>query len=180
MTGPIASIPARGLRLPLATADQFVPTRFSTAEDKAKFCNDLLRFIAEGFPRQRFTKALYSRLSHTFGHIAHYNANGFWSVFFEDTLCRLEFLKLTVAYPCYGDPRHTFRDVEELVRARLRASDLIALYQAERSREVRQGELDQLARLIAKHGVPGGGCPPAQVPLAPPRPAAAPSQLGLF
>jgi hypothetical protein len=39
---------------------------------KAEFANKLCKFIAADFKETLFTKTLYSRLSNTFGHIAHY------------------------------------------------------------------------------------------------------------
>ena len=51
---------------------QFVPTEWSTAADKAKFGNTLLRFLDADCPRELFTKKFYTRLSMTFGNIAHY------------------------------------------------------------------------------------------------------------
>jgi hypothetical protein len=53
--------------------DDFTPTQFSTAEQKAAFANQLVAFIAAGFPEKRFTKALYERLSNCFGFIAYLN-----------------------------------------------------------------------------------------------------------
>jgi len=52
---------------------QFTATQWSTQDDKAEFGNTLLHFIDSGFKLTLFTKKLYSRLSNTFGHIAHYN-----------------------------------------------------------------------------------------------------------
>ena len=53
-------------------AESFTPTKWSTAEQKAKFANQLMAFIAADFPENKFTKALYNRLSQCFGMIAHY------------------------------------------------------------------------------------------------------------
>ena len=66
----------RALTTPAFEPDQFIATQWSTAEDKAKFANALMKFIAHEFPRQSFSKALYQRLSNTFGHIANYNRDG--------------------------------------------------------------------------------------------------------
>lgn len=52
--------------------DQFTPTKWSTAEEKASFANDLLAFIMSGFPKTKFTQKLYQRLSNCFSHIADY------------------------------------------------------------------------------------------------------------
>lgn len=63
---------------PKHTADEFVATKFTTAAEKAKFTNDLIRFIDGGF-KGRFTKSLYQGLhcSGYFGFIAHYDLQGF-------------------------------------------------------------------------------------------------------
>jgi hypothetical protein len=52
--------------------DDFTPTKFSTAEQKAAFANQLLAFIASGFPEKKITNAFYERLCNCFGFIAHY------------------------------------------------------------------------------------------------------------
>jgi hypothetical protein len=54
------------------TASDFLPTKWSTADEKADFGNSLLHFILTGFLAGRFTEKLYTRLSMCFGHIAHY------------------------------------------------------------------------------------------------------------
>jgi hypothetical protein len=53
-------------------AESFTPTKWSTAEQKASFANQLMAFIAADFPANKVTKALYNRLSQCFGMIAHY------------------------------------------------------------------------------------------------------------
>jgi hypothetical protein len=80
---PAATI--RGLTIPAFTAAQFMSTQWATA-DKAKFANALMKFIANEFPRQSFTRSLYQRLSNTFGHIAHRNLASFYGAFFERDL----------------------------------------------------------------------------------------------
>ena len=62
----------RALTTPAFTAAEFTATNWDSADDKAKFANALMKFIANEFPRQSFTKSLYRRLSNTFGHIANY------------------------------------------------------------------------------------------------------------
>jgi hypothetical protein len=92
---------------------QFTPTEFSTAEDKAKFANHFVRFVESGFKESLFPKWFYTRLSMTFGHIAHYNRNGFYETWFANTDKQMEFLQHTMRYPCYGQPEYTYCDVEE-------------------------------------------------------------------
>ena len=93
-------------------AESFTPTKWSTAEQKATFANQLVAFIAADFPANKFTKALYDRLSHCFGMIAHYSRDGFFDTFFTDLPGKLRFLKCLAQWPCYGSPEYTFSDVE--------------------------------------------------------------------
>lgn len=63
--------------------DQFEPSGWDSGmpERKAKFVNSLLRFVADGFPEDRFTRLLYLGLSNHgyFGFIAHYEIRGFYA-----------------------------------------------------------------------------------------------------
>jgi len=115
----------RALTTPAFEPDHFTATQWSTTEDKAKFANALMKFIAHEFPRQSFSKTLYQRLSNTFGHIAHTNQDGYYSVFFERDADKVVFLDQTLRWPCYGDPTYTFCDVECAVQRRLRAANVI-------------------------------------------------------
>ena len=54
------------------SASQFIPTKWSTAEDKARFGNTFLHFVESDFARSLFVEKFYSRLSNCFSHIAHY------------------------------------------------------------------------------------------------------------
>ena len=53
---------------------EFVPTKFSTAQDKADFGNAFLHFNESEWARTAFSKSFYNRLSMCFSHIAHYLA----------------------------------------------------------------------------------------------------------
>ena len=64
----------RALTTPAFVAADFVPTHWDSAEQKAKFANALLTFVAQDFPRSKFHEGFYRRLSNTFGHIANYNS----------------------------------------------------------------------------------------------------------
>jgi hypothetical protein len=55
----------------------FTPTRFDSAVDKAWFANTLCRFIASDFDIKLWTCKFYETLCNTSGHIAHYNKDGF-------------------------------------------------------------------------------------------------------
>ena len=55
--------------MPLLQAEQFAATRFDPAQTKADFGNQLLAFIADGFPQKRFTQRFYRVLMQHFGMI---------------------------------------------------------------------------------------------------------------
>ena len=111
-----------------------------------------LRFVSCDFPRHQFTQRFYAQLMHTSGHIAHYNIEGFWTEFFTSTSNKIEFLQQTLSHSCYGQPNHTWSDVERLIISRLRATDILPLYQARLRAECHASERAELARLLAKHG----------------------------
>ena len=91
-------------------------------------------------------------MSNTFSHIAHYNRGGFWDTFFTCTADKVRFLKMTVQYPCYGDPAWTFSDVEQAVQAWLKAEGTLEQYQQRLADEIEAGERALLARLQEKYG----------------------------
>lgn len=95
------------------TAEQFIPTKFETVEDKAKFANHFARFALANCPYSLFPKWFYQRLSICFGHIAHYNREGFFDTWFTTWENRERFLNKCITYPCYGDPTYTYSDVEK-------------------------------------------------------------------
>ena len=96
-------------------AEQFVATQWDTAEDKAKFANHLVRFVESDYSRSLFYKWFYRRLSNCFGHIAHYNLDGFYHEWFTSDPRNggRRFLYNIAKWPCYGDPKFTYSDVEK-------------------------------------------------------------------
>lgn len=130
----------------------FIPTEFSTADEKAAFGNTFLRFVLSEWKRTLFTKKFYTRLSMTFGNIAHYNIHGFYSTWFERDEDRLAFLENTLRYPCYGQPEFTYCDVERAIQIELRKLNLIAVYRQRIELEIRSREIGELARLQKKYG----------------------------
>jgi hypothetical protein len=94
------------------TSKTFCGTPWSSPEEKAKFANDLAALVRSGFNRNRFHKGLYNRLSTTFGHIAHYNIEGFYGEWFETPARQLAWVQNALRYPCYGDPGFTYSDAE--------------------------------------------------------------------
>ena len=64
-------------------SESFTATKWSNAEEKTKFANDLMACIRSGFPREKVQEGfLYDRLRHCFGMIAHYGRDGFFDTFF--------------------------------------------------------------------------------------------------
>jgi hypothetical protein len=151
---------------------EFVPTQWASANDKAKFANVLMKFIAAEFPRQSFTRSLYQRLSNTFGHISHTNIDDFYGAFFERDFDKVVFLEQTLSWPHFGDPTFTFSDVEDAVKRRLRASKVLDIFRMLEADATRRRELATLARLQEKYGArtpPPDPAPIGSQPSSPPR-----------
>jgi len=137
---------------PPFTAAEFTATKWDTNDDKAKFANDLCRFMAADFKLTLFTDRSYRRLANTFGHIAHYDRHGFVAEFFNDLRGKVDFLEQTLSWQPRGDPAWTYSDVERAVRQRLRACGLLAAYRQRRAAEIEAAERDLLRQLHAKYG----------------------------
>ncbi len=138
-------------------AEQFTPTQWATAEDKAMFANHFVRFAQAGFPRTLFYKWFYARLSRTFGHIAHYDQGGFYATWFDSTQDKLEFLKRTVEHGDhpYGDPVFTYSDVERVIARWVIEEGLIKTYADRLAQEVEAEERAMLAKLQNKYQTGG-------------------------
>jgi hypothetical protein len=146
---------------------EFIPTKWSTSEEKATFSNQLMAFIAADFPESKFTKKFYNRLSQTFGMIAHYNVGGFFSTFFTDTAGKLRFLRCLVEWPCCGSPEFTFSDVERATSAAIQSMNYVEAYAARLAREIETRERQALAALQEKYlGGPTVATAPCVAPAA--------------
>jgi hypothetical protein len=132
-------------------AADFTPTKWNTAEDKAKFANHLMAFIAADFPGHKFTKAFYEKLSNCYSFIAHYNRDGFWSTYFTNNAQKLDFLNHIVRYPCFGGPDFTFCDAERVTSDAIRSIGYVAIYQTKLAQEVEYTERVLLAQLQSKY-----------------------------
>ena len=135
---------------------QFVPTNWSTAEDKARFGNALLHFVDSGFARNLFTDRLYGRLSNCFGHIAHYNSTGFYEEWFLSLSAQVRFLEHTLRFPCYGDPEYTFSDVERAIQREIVNRNYLARYELRLAEEQQATDLALLRQLESKYKMPVG------------------------
>ena len=147
---------------PAFTAADFTATKWDTSEDKAKFSNDLCRFIANDFKATMFTDKLYRRLAMMFGHIAHYNKVGFTAEFFEDLRGKVAFIEQTMMWRPCGDPAWTYSDVERAILKRLHACDLLNAYRQHRAAEIDGAERELLRRLQGKFA---GQSAPVQPPM---------------
>ena len=148
---------------------EFVPTKFSTAQDKAEFGNTFLHFIESEWARTAFSKSFYNRLSMCFSHIAHYDAAGFYATWFTTDADRLLFLRHTLAWPCWGDPEFTFCDVERAIQQEIRKRNYLARYELRTAEAARSREMETLKRLEAKYRTVANHQPAADsVPSIPP------------
>src|SRR3984885_1188091 len=138
---PAATV--RALTIPAFTAAEFMPTQWASADDKAKFANALMKFIAAEFPRQSFTQPFYRRLSNTFGHITYGNLTSFYGTFFERDFNKILFLEQPLSWPHFGNPNFTFSDGEDAVKRRLRASKVIDIFRMLEADATRRRALGQ-------------------------------------
>lgn len=131
----------------------FTPTEWATAEEKAKIANKITRFILGGFQQGSFTKVMYQRLSNMFGHIAHYNILGFYEEWFSNIKACLDWAEHITGnwLSGMGDPRFTWSDVEKALIQWMKdnriAEQLDELYRL----DVEQKELALLHALQRKH-----------------------------
>lgn len=133
------------------TADKFSPTTWEPAKKKAQFAKTFIRFVLADFPRRLFTKAFYRSLPLTFGHVAHYDAYGFYQTFFTSTEGKLRFLRQSLQWPCYGDPQFTYSDVEKAIQSWLMHNGILDKYERRLAEEQEAAEKAELARLKAKY-----------------------------
>ncbi len=133
-------------------AQQFTHTQWDTREDKAKFANHFVRFVESGYKETLFHDWFYKRLSNTFGHIAHYDREGFYATMFTSPQSRLRFAHITSEQGGYGDPKFTYSDVESALKRWACAYGLVEKAVAELSDSTERAERAELARLQAKYG----------------------------
>ena len=133
-------------------ASMFTDTEFDSAAKKADFGLQFLKFVASDFAQAGFTNKFYNRLNGTFGHIFHYNRDGFFQTHFSNTSSKINFLKMTMTYPCYGQPIFTFCDVEAEIQKRLLQSGVFRELNIRLNQEVEMRERAVLASLTRKYG----------------------------
>lgn len=131
--------------------NNFTPTQWDTAQDKAAFAKQFVRFIRSDFAAKHFADKFYRRLLNTFGHIAHYNRGGFWAECFTATADKVRFLEQCLQHPCYGDAAWTYSDVERVLQAWLQADGTLERYRQRLAEESEAAERAELARLQRKY-----------------------------
>lgn len=125
-------------------ARQFAATQWETAEEKARFATWLVRFIEAGFPEAKFTKTMYRKLSNCFGHIAHFDRDGFYGAQFGSLRSRAAFLRQCVEWQWPSD-------VERAVAQWVRETGQVEKAEAAVGVAVEAAERAELARLTAKY-----------------------------
>lgn len=136
--------------------EEFTPTKWATADEKAKIANRLTRFVLGGFQQGAFTSRMYQRLSTMFGHIAHYDIHGFYGTWFADIRCCRDWAEhITGSWLSgIGDPAFTWSDVERALMQWMKDNQ-IAEQLGELSRlDVEQEELALLDTLQQKYAPP--------------------------
>ena len=140
----------RALRVPVPTAADFKPTKFTPADTKAWFACHFLRFVSSDFPKHQFSQRFYNQIVNTFGMMAHYSLAGYWAEYFTTTAGKIGFIEQVVRHHCFGDPAHTFSDVEREIIRRLRQVDLLGLYRRRSRTEQDAAERAEFAKLKAR------------------------------
>jgi hypothetical protein len=137
------------------TATMFTSTKWDTAADKAKFANHFAHFVEAGMPETLFPKWFYTRLSMTFGHIAHFDRGGFYDTWFSDDAAKLAFLKHTIEWVnggnAVGDPAFVYVDVERRLAAWVVATPYIDKLAKKVADANEAAERATLAKLKAKY-----------------------------
>lgn len=131
--------------------EMFTATSFHSQGDKAKFANHFVRFLIAGCPESLFHHWFYKSLSSCFSHIAHYDRNGFYDVWFSTPQKRSEFVQRTLRRELYGDPEFTFVDVEKAIQEWLALTDIPSRYSREAASAAEVAERALLRKLLAKY-----------------------------
>ncbi len=130
---------------------QFTPTKWDSAEQKAKFTIQFVKFVESDFNFNKFPKWFYQRLSNCFGNIAHFNQLGFYETYFNDSAGKLRFIGNCLNYPCYGDPSFTYSDVEKVIQEWLKKNGILNKLSNNHHSALETAEKSQLEYLKAKY-----------------------------
>ena len=133
-------------------AEQFISTKWDSAEQKAKFANQFVKFVDNGFKESDFPEWFYKRLSMCFSHIAHYNRQGFFDTFFTSISYKIDFIRQTLDCDCYGDSTFTYSDVERVLKQWMEEKHILSTYQLRLSEVSESVERAEYERLKVKYG----------------------------
>jgi hypothetical protein len=75
----------------------------------------------------------------------------FYETWFTSDTDRLEFLRHSLQWPCWGDPEFTFCDVERAIQQEIRKRNYLARYELRTAEAVRSAEMETFKRLEAKY-----------------------------
>jgi len=125
----------------------YVGRTYDSPERDARFCNQFARFLASGCAWSAFPRWFYQELSHTFGHIAHFNQHGFYETWFDTTAHRVAFLEYTLTAEFIVMAR------EEAILAWLPTTSYLDTWRAQLTAETRTRDLAELVRLATTYGV---------------------------
>lgn len=142
-------------KLPQFTASQFTPTKFDTAQEKAKFANACLKFLVDGCPKSYWIANhvwFYEHWSLHMGHIAHYNAEGFYEARFASRQGRIATIEQAAGkYGFHGDPAYTWSDVQRALAEKIVDMGLVESYKEDLKVLIEREERAELARLKEKY-----------------------------
>lgn len=129
---------------------EFEPREFLHVETADRIFRGLVEFIDSGFKDRKFTSFLYKHLMHMFGHIAHYNAIGFYDEWFRNGARDWRrWVEHALDAPTY--PHTTYYQVENAVKITLMEHSVLAKLRVLANRAGEESELLQLAALIKKY-----------------------------
>ena len=113
----------RPVRKPVVVKDvkrfvpsQFTETRWDTANEKAKFVNQFIKFVDSNFDWDFFPRWLYCRLCTMFGFSSYYDKNGFYMKFFDENEDKLNFFQTIKDFEVSTDCVYTYSDVENVIQ----------------------------------------------------------------
>lgn len=131
--------------------ENMTSTQFHSATEKETTLERFKRFFIKGCPETMFTKTLYDYASNMYGHIAHYDRQGYYQTWFTNPKQISEWFKWALQHPCYGDPAFTRSDVEKSLKIWIAESSILNHYKQLADNALQQIELAELKRLKVKY-----------------------------
>ena len=133
--------------------EHFHATPHRTAEDKAEFANELVRFMEAGFRPESFSPILYNTLCGLFRFQPALSSESFADLHFSSAQRRLAFMRQIAMHTPVGEPDSTMSDVERIVRAWTVQTFLPRLQKTTQTAAAIK-ERTLLKELLIKHGMP--------------------------